>query len=381
MTRRSWLGLLGAVALIGVLLAIPGPRRPVTRPPAVPAGARAAAPAGSASPPPGPTLAEVWPHAHTVGFPAIVGGGDAFNPLAIVDPDLAIGAVTDTASTRYSLAVVSSAGAVRVLETHPADQAPSVDAITATAADFFWMDTLLDAAGTSHTSLWRAARAGGPARLLTADVGKALFANSGYDLQVVGDHLCWVAAPAGGGHRTELRSVPLTGGRVRIRPLPGDEVLTAWPWVTSSPGATGSRVALDNLATGAHLVVPAPPNQQLTCTPSWCRMLAANVQDATEIDLVRPDGTDRRRIGDADASAVADDVALRDRFEALATPTPTSSPAIVIELLRLYDIAHHRSVLVSAGASNAGARGDYVWWATGDNETLAWHALDLRSLN
>jgi membrane-bound inhibitor of C-type lysozyme len=31
-------------------------------------------------------------------------------------------------------------------------------------------------------------------------------------------------------------------------------------------------------------------------------------------------------------------------------------------------------------ATNAGGRGDYLWWSTGDNETLAWHGLDLRTL-
>jgi hypothetical protein len=28
----------------------------------------------------------------------------------------------------------------------------------------------------------------------------------------------------------------------------------------------------------------------------------------------------------------------------------------------------------------AAANGDYLWWSTDDNETLAWHALDLRTL-
>jgi hypothetical protein len=196
---------------------------------------------------------------------------------------------------------------------------------------------------------------------------------------MINNRLYWVAAPRGSGQHTELRSVATSGGRVDVRTLPGDDVLTTWPWLTTSPGA-GGRTQLDNLTTGAHRTVPAPPNQMLTCTPAWCRMVADNVQNATGIDLIRPDGTDRRRIGDADATALADDVALRDRFEVLATPTPTSSPTIVIERIRLYDIAHRRSVLITPAASNAGARGDYVWWATGDNETLAWHALDLRTL-
>jgi hypothetical protein len=27
-----------------------------------------------------------------------------------------------------------------------------------------------------------------------------------------------------------------------------------------------------------------------------------------------------------------------------------------------------------------GDHGDHLWWSTGDNETLRWHALDLRQL-
>ena len=375
MRIRSAAGLLGAVAGIGVLLALPAPARPA----AVPASGPAALSGAPATSDGEPTLAQVWPHAHTFDFPATLPDGSAMNPIAIVDPDLVVAAVTDAASTRFTLATVAPAGSVRVLETRAAADAPSVDGFTATGTDFYWMDTVSDTAGTAHTRLLRAARAGGTPSLVTADVGRPLFANSRYDVQAVDGRLYWVAS--GAGQRTELRSVALAGGPVAVRPLPGNLVLTAWPWLTSSPGATGSQVELVNLLTGVHRRVPVPANEQLTCTPAWCRMLAANVQDATEVDLVRPDGTDRRRIGGAQDSAVADDVALRDRFEVLATPTPTSSPAIVIELLRVYDIAARRGVLLSPAASNSGARGDYVWWSTGDNETLAWHALDLRTLS
>jgi len=157
-------------------------------------------------------------------------------------------------------------------------------------------------------------------------------------------------------------------------------VLTAWPWLTTSPGATGDHAELDNPTTGARVTVPAPDGQMITCTPVWCRLIADNAQQTQRIELMHPDGTGRQVLGDANSTALSDDVALRDRFEVLADPTPTSSPTIVIERVWLYDLTRRRSVLLTPAASNAGARGDYVWWSTGDNETLAWHALDLRSL-
>jgi hypothetical protein len=53
---------------------------------------------------------------------------------------------------------------------------------------------------------------------------------------------------------------------------------------------------------------------------------------------------------------------------------------VAISTLALYDVAHRRPVLISPAATNAGGRGGYLWWSTGDNETLAWHGLDLRTL-
>jgi hypothetical protein len=58
----------------------------------------------------------------------------------------------------------------------------------------------------------------------------------------------------------------------------------------------------------------------------------------------------------------------------------TSANATTVSRLDLYDITHRRTVLIEPAATNAGAKGDYLWWSTGDNETLAWHGLDLRTL-
>jgi hypothetical protein len=188
---------------------------------------------------------------------------------------------------------------------------------------------------------------------VTGDVGDAQFMNSGYDLQVVGDRVYWVAASDG--DRTVLRSVRVSGGRVNVRRLPGEYVLTAWPWLASSPGSTGTPVELYNVDTAVHRVVHAPANGYLTCAPVWCRMVVESRQDDTGIDIIRPDGTGRVRVGDADATAVTEDVALRGRFEVLAIGPPTSSPAIVIEQVRIFGLTRRRSVLIAPTASDAGA--------------------------
>src|SRR5204862_239150 len=81
-----------------------------------------------------------------------------------------------------------------------------------------------------------------------------------------------------------------------------------------------------------------------------------------------PDGSDRRVVGRATDAAIASDVALCDRFEVLLT-TATTSGQVAVSRLALYDIAGKRLVQVEAAATNAGARGDFLWWSTGDNET------------
>jgi hypothetical protein len=108
-------------------------------------------------------------------------------------------------------------------------------------------------------------------------------------------------------------------------------------------------------------------------------MIPDNAAQATETDLIRLDGSDLRVIGGANAAAIASDVALLDRYEVLMTIT-NSTGRVAVSRLTLYDIAHKRTVLVDQAATNAGARGDFLWWSTGDNETLAWHAVDLRTL-
>jgi hypothetical protein len=175
--------------------------------------------------------------------------------------------------------------------------------------------------------------------------------------------------------------VPVTGGPVQRRRISGSWQLTAWPWLTSPPGPGGTPAKLYNLTTDERRTVAAPADQIVSCSPVWCRTLAGNATDTTDIALTHPDGTGRQRVGTHTDIAVATDIALLDRFEVIATPAPlTAATAATTEKVSLFDLDHHRSVLIAATASGVEARGTWLWWSTGDHETLTWHALDLRTL-
>ncbi len=378
MKRGSW-GIGAAVAVIALILVMPAPKR-------IPAAGLSSAPTGP------PTVATVWPKARPFPIPATFPDGATFTPSAVLDRSTAIGLLASADGTHGDLALVPATGASlgssaangtdgaapRILQDQSVADGGSFDGITATADQVFWMHTVSDADGHAKVSLWSASRAGGPARQLTGDVGAPIFFGSGYDVQVVGDQLRWAATPTGRSDATELRSIPLAGGPVTVRVVPGSWAPSAWPWLVTAPGAT-NQVRLHNVDTGVETTVRAPAHKQVTCSPSWCRLIPDNAAGPTETDLIRPDGSQQRVIGGASDAAIASDVALRDRFEVLMAMVSTSGQ-VTVSRLSLFDITTGRAIQVEGAATNAGARGDFVWWSTGDNETLAWHALDLRTL-
>ena len=350
------------MAIIALLLALHVPKRP----------------SGASHAPVGPpALAQVWPGAHPFAIPAGFPDGSTYTPAVVLDATASVGMIASADGQQTDLALVPATGPPRILQSQSVSDGGSFDGITATADRIYWMHTLTDTDGQAKTSLWTASRSGGPAAELTGDVGAPAFSGSEYDVQVVGDRLEWAGSRPGG---TELRSIPLAGGRVTVRAVPGAWALSAWPWLVTAPRASDQRPRLHNMDTGAETAVRVPPDQQATCSPTWCRTIPNNAAAATETDLVRPDGSDRRVVGRATDAAIASDVALCDRFEVLLT-TATTSGQVAVSRLALYDIAGKRLVQVEAAATNAGARGDFLWWSTGDNETIAWHGLDLRTLH
>jgi hypothetical protein len=198
------------------------------------------------------------------------------------------------------------------LQSQLVTDAGSYDGLTATTDRLYWMYTLDDGNGTPHAALWTAPRSGGPARQLSADVGAPVFWGSQYDLQPVGDRLYWAATRPGHPDQTELRSIPLTGGTVTVQVLDGAWAMSRWPWLVTAQ-SPDQPTRLRNVTTGQIRTVRTPASHQLSCSPTWCRIIP---DQATETDLIRPDGTDLRASG-TPRPGRSRATSLLDRYEAL----------------------------------------------------------------
>jgi hypothetical protein len=94
--------------------------------------------------------------------------------------------------------------------------------------------------------------------------------------------------------------------------------------------------------------------------------------------VMRPDGSDRKRMAAGTVSSAVLDVALVDRFEVLAQTQADGTGTLK---LMLFDIPSGRSAVLAAGGATVQARGPIVWWSTGEEEAVEWFALDLRNLS
>jgi len=70
---------------------------------------------------------------------------------------------------------------------------------------------------------------------------------------------------------------------------------------------------------------------------------------------------------------------MLDRFEILAETGPDSDLTGTSGLL-VYDLKDSRTVDLSAAVDGVFGRAGVLWWATGDQDALIWHTLDLRSV-
>ncbi|MEV0395508.1 hypothetical protein [Polymorphospora rubra] len=358
---RDTVGLVTALGAAGLLLALP----------AVDAGP----PAGAV-----PTVESRWPAAERADFPAALPDGSAYSPVHYLDVRATLGTAPTPDGTALRLLARSADGAVRELRRLPMDLIPQFTGFTVADGQVAWAETVADDDGLGRTEMWTAGvEATAPARRVTTDSGDVVFFNSQYDMVLDAGVLHWAAVAPGAEAATELRSVPLSGGPVQVRTEPGTWAMSARPWLVSAGSGQNGPVRLHDLAARQVLEVEATADEVVTCSPAWCRMLVLPGAEPARIDLVRPDGSDRRQVAGGMTAAAVIDVAVLDRFEVLSL-TGAPDVAVASQRLMLYDERDRQTVVVAEGVGMVQCRDGVLWWSTGDNETATWHSLDLRTL-
>jgi hypothetical protein len=357
--------LITALVVAGMLLALPTRLRKPT--PAAPAAA--------------PHLAQVWPGARPSSSTGRLADGSTYTPWFYLDAQTSVGTAGSGDDGQVRLLLRTGSGEPREIHRIPADRNPQLGGFTTAGDVLVWAESTSGTGNVGETRLWRLNwRSAEPAVSITADTGEIMFFNSRYDLVVAEDAVHWAAAARADTPVTELRSVPLTGGAVQVRPVPGAFAQSAWPWLVTAPGGQAGPVELVNTRTNARVPVAAGPTELVTCSPVWCRAVIMSGTGApARTDLMRPDGSQRQREAGPDETAAVLDVALTDRFEVFSRAGRDGSPTSSQELL-LYDARERRTVLVATAVGIISARGTTLWWSTGDEPDLVWHALDLRTL-
>jgi len=358
--HRRLLPLAVAVLVSLALLALPRPQQ-------VPAGPL--------------TLTSAWPEASIVDSPARLSDGAIFTPLYHLDAATTVGTAPTEDRKAVRLVQRGGEGAARELRRLPEPATPQFGGFTSSGNDLIWAEATVAANGRGETVIWKMDwRSGAAPVALTSDTGDVVFFNSQYDIVVADGVVHWVAAARTADPVTEVRSVPLAGGKVSVQRVTGTFALSVWPWLVSAGTGQNAPVQLRDIGSGRTLTVPSQPSELVTCAAAWCRVLVlAGDAGPARLDLMRPDGTDRRRVAGGQVSASVTDVAILDRFEVLSQAGRDGSPTSS-QVLMLYDLAKRRTVTVDTGVGMVLCRGGVLWWSTGDNEALAWHAVDLRTL-
>ena len=348
-----WLGV--ALAAGGALLALPAPD---AGRPSVPAPASVA-----------------WAGAQRGTVPATLADGSSYQPRIFLDAHSSVGTAETPDNKSLRLVLIGSDAPVRELRRLPLTQNPSFQAFTISGDLLAWAE----GTDSGHPRLWTAGlRDAAAPRELTADTGRAAFYQSEYDLVIAEGRLHWVAN--GPARETELRSVALTGGPVEVRTEAGTWALSAWPWQIDGVDGSAGTTTVRNITTGRTVAVAnSRKRSTVDCSPTWCRVVSLSAEGLNQIELMRPDGSDRKRIAGDDAATAIADVAPLDRFELVAALGPVSDQTGTTRLLA-YEISSRRTVEISPAAQRVFYNAGVLWWSTGNLEAVVWHSIDLRTV-
>jgi len=311
-------------------------------------------------------LAEAYPGARPVTIEL-----DGYTPLFFIDEKRSVG--TMDAADGAALLVMHGTGGPRELRRLPRQRAPEFAGFVADGGRLVWLEMTVGDQGQAESRLWTIDSPEATPRMITDDTGDVALFDKRDDLVVHGGEVSWVAAAPSDQPQTEIRTVPLSGGTVRVDKRDGAYSFAGWPWLTTVNLGQNGPIELSNLQTSERFTVPVRPNELMACSPAWCRsIIIGGEQASTVIELQRPDGTNRFRAVSGKVAASLVDVALLDRFEVYSY---SGGRLVVLDIERKRLI-----VLAKAGVTQVISRGAALWWATGDNEAIAWHALNLNSL-
>jgi hypothetical protein len=351
-------GLTAALAATGVLIFRGSPAEPEPV-------------AGAESRSPRPAVTTAWPAAELRTLGAL-----PLRPLLFLDTATAVGVATSNDDRFQRLLLRGGDGTLRELRRLDTATNPRFENVTAAGEDVVVWTEFSDS---GPPQLWAANTAGGgPARRLTADLGDVVFFGSQYDLVHQAGRVYWTAG-SDDGSVTEVRSVALAGGPVQITRQPGEWTMASWPWLDDGASGGAAATLMRNMSTGREITVPTGSDEFAACSPSWCRVMVVDGDALTRIDLMRPDGSERREMATGTARTAIPDVAVLDRFEILAEPGQYSETTGTAGLL-VYDIDTRNTVELAAAANDTQSRNGLVWWYTSSAGASEWHVLDLRTV-
>jgi len=297
-------------------------------------------------------------------------GLNGYTPMIIL-AERSVG--TMAAPDGAALLVMHGPDGTRELRRVPRKRAAEFAGMVTDGQRLVWLELAISDQATVESRLWTIDSLEAAPRMITDDTGEVALFDKHDDLVLHDGEVSWVAAGQGDKPETEIRTVPLGGGEVRVEKRDGAWSLAGWPWLITVYVGQNEPLELRNMVTDEILVVPVRADELVSCSPQWCRSIIIGGQHAsTMIELQKPDGSNRFRAVSGKVAASLADVALLDRFEVYSY---SGGRLVVLDIER-----KHVIVVAKAGVTQVTSRGTTLCWAIGDNEAIAWHALDLTTL-
>jgi hypothetical protein len=316
------------------------------------------------------TLEKAYPGRVAVTLKGAVKDGAKYTPLFFLDEQRSLG--TATAADGASRLILITPNGERELRRLPKAQTPEFAGFAVQDKRLVWLELTNSADGAAKTELWTIENDTAAPRMITADTGDVALFDKRDDVVIHDGRVTWLAAARTDNPVTEIRSAPIGGGKVKIETREGAFSFATWPWLTSVNLGQDGPVELRNIQTEERTVVGVQSNELMACSPVWCRsVIIGSTAGSTVIEMLKPDGSLRLRVASGNVAASTVDVALLDRYEIYSYGSGK---------LVLYDLVDRRMITITKSVSQVASRGPMVWWSTGDNETVVWHALDLRTL-